>query len=102
MNAYGTVDLAALTEQITEREVYLHRVAVHLQHTHETFDGLVRLLVEEIIEARKKVPGKRRRRGGAAAGVARGGRPAGAGRGRRRGPRGRGRAAGARRGGAGR
>src|SRR3569833_1832816 len=86
MNAYGTGDLAALTEQITEREVYLHRVAVHLQHTHETFDGLVRLLVEEIIETREKVPGKRRRRGGAAAGVALGEQPAGAGRDRQQKP----------------
>ncbi len=50
MLAEGAVGLAETAEQVTQRKVGLHRVIVHFEHADKYLNGLVRLLVEEIIE----------------------------------------------------
>src|SRR3954462_480006 len=53
MHANGPVDLALPPEQAAEREVKIDRLRIDLHHFDERFDGFVRLLVEQEIEAAK-------------------------------------------------
>src|SRR5581483_597594 len=58
VHADRSIDLAAAAKEIAERQVRLDRVAVELGELQEHFDGLVRLLVEQIIEAAEVAGGK--------------------------------------------
>ena len=51
VEADGAVDLAAAAEQAAQRHVGLHRVLVDLGQFQEHLDGLVGLLVEEVVQA---------------------------------------------------
>ena len=51
MHAYGAIDLALAAKEIAQRKVKVDRLRVDLDHFDERFDGLVRLLVEQEIEA---------------------------------------------------
>src|SRR6202022_1885301 len=51
MHADGAVDLALAAKEITQREWKIDRLRVDLDHFDERFDGLVRLLVEQEIQA---------------------------------------------------
>ena len=51
VDANRAIHFTALAKQIAYRQVNLDRVAVHLQHAHEAFDGLVGLFVEQVVEA---------------------------------------------------
>ena len=51
VDADGTVDVTAAAVQVSEREMRLHRLAVDLDELDEDFNCLVRLLVEEIVDA---------------------------------------------------
>jgi hypothetical protein len=50
VEANGPVDFAAAPEQVAERHVRFDRVLVDLGQFQKHLDGLVRLLVEQVIE----------------------------------------------------
>ena len=51
MHAYGAVDLALAAKEVAQRKVKIDRLRVDLDHFDERFDGFVRLLVEQKIQA---------------------------------------------------
>ncbi len=51
MHANRAIDFAAAAEQIAEREMRLDRIAIEFGQLQEYFDGLVGLLVEQIVQA---------------------------------------------------
>jgi hypothetical protein len=63
MDADGAIDLAAATEQIRQCQVGLDGLGIDLDQPNEDLDGLVLLLVEQVIEATEIVI---RQSGGAA------------------------------------
>ena len=58
----GAIDLATLAKQVAEREMRLDRLAVDLEHLDEDLDGLVGLLVEQVVDALEVVRGEAARR----------------------------------------
>src|SRR5690349_19112950 len=56
MNTDGAVGLAAPAKQIAEREMQLDRFRVQLDDFDKRIDGLIRLLVQQKIEAAKIRP----------------------------------------------
>src|SRR3989344_5656756 len=53
VNADGALDFAAAAEQVSQRQVRLHGIRIDFQHPNEHFDCLVRLLIQQEIEARE-------------------------------------------------
>ena len=51
VDADGTVEFAASAEQGTQSEMQLQGVRVHLGHLQKCLDGLVGLLIEQIVQA---------------------------------------------------
>jgi hypothetical protein len=51
MDADGALHLTAAPEEAPQGQVQLHRVAVHLGELDEEVDGLVRALIEQVVEA---------------------------------------------------
>ena len=51
MHADRAIDLAAAAEQVAERQMRLDRVAVEFGELQEHLDRLVRLLVQQVIQA---------------------------------------------------
>src|SRR5690606_40895940 len=51
VQADGAVDLAAATEQVPQRDLGFERVLVQLGNVQEQLDRLVRLFVEQVVEA---------------------------------------------------
>ena len=53
MHADGAIDFALPAEQVAEREMQIDRLRIDLHDLDERFDCLVRLLVEQEVEATK-------------------------------------------------
>ena len=56
--ANGAVALATAAKKISQRKMGLHRLAVDFQHLHKDIDGLILLLIEQIIEPLEIARGK--------------------------------------------
>ena len=53
MDADGPVHLAPPAEEPPQGQLHLRRLAVHFRQLDEDIDGLVRLIVEQVVEAAK-------------------------------------------------
>ena len=49
----GPLDIPSLAKQLTDSDVGLDRLRVDLKRANKGFDGLVRLLVQQVVEANK-------------------------------------------------
>ena len=53
MNTYGSLHFAAPSEQAAESKMRLNGIGIHFQHLGEHFNGLVLLLIQQVIDATK-------------------------------------------------